>query len=342
MGDAVATQSIPYSLSAFGIALQELPKALANAHESTTSTSTTSNNSNKNGSSSSHKPAVLQELQEAAYAAVLRLARDVGNASQLCEAIGATLRSHPNESKTAIALLGCAHHSLGVVPELADNNRRFAGRVFPLPYLTTLTQILATWSADARVHAAAMLAATLPCCGPSLQDDKQAATLLSTAQALACGDKPGLPKDVTVLDAVAISCIGSKRPEALLNGVRLVLDVQQSALRWAAGVEVGVSSISNQWGAALLMLTNALLHCLAESGQCATLQTLQFTVGPAAVGGSITSLTGGLMAAKVSFADSTEAETAAATCLQRAAAQSSETGWSGRVVDAVCSVSACA
>lgn len=323
--DGPALQSIPYSLSAFGIALQELPKALATA-----------------GTDSPQPSPELQELQEAGQAAIVQLARDVGSASQLCEAIGAALRTHPNETPCALACVECACHALGVVPELPEASRRFAGRVFPPPFIAALTHILTTWSAGARPAACTMLALTLPGCGAGIQDDKQAGALLGTIQALASSSVPGSPGDVASMDAAALACVGGERPEPMLNAARLVLEVEQHALRWGGSSGASTGGVqgpagAKQWAAGLLMLANTLLTSLADAAQCEALKTLQFHVGPAAVGNSLVSTPAGLSALRAAWAEGAEAETAAGACLQRAASESD--GWSGRVVDALCAVS---
>ncbi len=67
-----------YSLSAFSMALQELPRALTgDANAATTA------------------------LRNAVMGAVRTLAQEVGDAGQMCEAISSVLRQHATPSKTA-------------------------------------------------------------------------------------------------------------------------------------------------------------------------------------------------------------------------------------------------
>lgn len=74
----VALQPSVYSLSAFSMALQELPRALtADANAATTA------------------------LHNAVMGAVRKLAQEVGDAGQMCEAISSVLRQHATPSKTA-------------------------------------------------------------------------------------------------------------------------------------------------------------------------------------------------------------------------------------------------
>lgn len=103
-------QGAAYSLSAFSLGLSELPKAWM-AHQDN------QHDNNNNASSANTHPGgqadSSSELQSAIDWAIGQLAKEVGDASQMCEAMSSALRPHAvavaagSGHQEAAALLRC-------------------------------------------------------------------------------------------------------------------------------------------------------------------------------------------------------------------------------------------
>ncbi|KAG2487550.1 hypothetical protein HYH03_013829 [Edaphochlamys debaryana] len=319
-----------YSLSAFSMALQELPRALtADANASTT------------------------KLRTAVMAAVRKLALEVGDAGQMCEAISSVLRQHATPTKTAQACLECSLVACEAIPSFPEPGRTFPGGHAPAQLLQQLAAIIGVWGpaeADSRATAVALLGAVLPACGPGLRDEKQALGLMDLVLQMARNVALGAPADVATMSRVLSACLASRQPELLLHGVRLSRALAEEALklapaegaaaaveRAAAGGErpgSGDDQADYQWGAALLLLLNNLLSGLAATANCQGLAQLRFTVPPEAC--SSLKEEGGLLVAVSPVFEGGAAAAAAEACLRGAAKQWSIEHWYGKALDALC------
>jgi hypothetical protein len=304
-----------YSLSEFSVALKELPKCI----------------SQQDVLPIAEPP--LDQLRVVVYDAVLQLSRKVGDASQLCEAIGTSLRNHANDSGEARSCLDCALQAVRVLASLPDHTRLFGGQVLPASFLAALRAAITSWGPGSRTTALLILATTLPCCGDSLADETQALALLGIVHSLASSGKPGGPLDVACMDTAVRACSSPTCPDSLLSCVRLLMDLP--LLHRQASVTAQAAPAA-QWGCALLVLVNSMLSCLADVMKCPGLRALEFDVDFGLTGLNLTPT--GLVASSWQFAAASSSEEAAAcACLQSAAGICAST-WPAGLVTAVCQV----
>ncbi|EFJ45059.1 hypothetical protein VOLCADRAFT_118567, partial [Volvox carteri f. nagariensis] len=237
----LALQQAPvYSLSAFSMALQELPRALTADQFSDTF-----------------------QLRSTIIAAMRQLAQAVGDAAQMCEAISSVLRNHATPTKQAQACLDCALAAALVIPGFQEAGRTFPGGHAPAQLLQQLAAIITVWGpadSDSRATACQLLGAVLAACGPGLRDEKQALGLMDMVLQMAQNVSLGTPPDVAIMSRVLASCLASRQPELLLHGVRLSKDADRL------------------WAVALLMLVNNLLSTLATRANCNHLLPLRFNI----------------------------------------------------------------
>ncbi len=174
-----------------------------------------------------------------------KLALEVGDAGQLCEAISSALRQHPTPSRAAQACLECALAAALAIPSFPEPGRVFPGGHAPAQLLQQLAAIVTVWGAaanDARTAACELLAAVLPSCGPGIRDEKQALGMMDLVLSMARNVQLGTPGDVVTMDRVLAACLGTRQPELLLHGVRLAKALLQEVVSFApaAGVAAQV------------------------------------------------------------------------------------------------------
>ncbi|KAG2444609.1 hypothetical protein HXX76_001353 [Chlamydomonas incerta] len=326
-----------YSLSAFSMALQELPRALtADANAATTA------------------------LRNAVMGAVRKLAQEVGDAGQMCEAISSVLRQHATPSKTAQACLECALAAALVIPNFPEAGRTFPGGHAPAQLLQQLAAIITVWGpaeAECRATACALLGAVLTACGSAgvgsggLRDEKQALGLMDLVLQMARNVSLGTPADVATMSRVLAACMDSKQPELLLHGVRLSKMLLTEAYKYAptagaaAAVERAAKDAAGEerpgtgdeesdrlWAVSLLLLVNNLLSTLASRGNCPHLLPLRFSI-PAEACTSLKEENGVLVSTSVLLqGDARFAEAS----LKGVQAEWPVSHWYGKVLDALC------
>ncbi|GLC39468.1 hypothetical protein PLESTF_000834200 [Pleodorina starrii] len=328
----LALQQAPvYSLSAFSMALQELPRALtADQYSDTT------------------------QLRGTILAAMRQLAQAVGDAAQMCEAISAVLRNHATPSKQAQACLECALAATLVIPTFPETGRIFPGGHAPAQLLQQLAAIITVWGpaeADSRATACELLGTVMLACGPGLRDEKQALGLMDMVLQMAQNVSLGTPADVATMSRVLAACLASRQPELLLHGVRLSKVLLGEALKYAplasaaaavervaaggAAVErsgTGDEDADRLWAVALLMLVNNLLTVLAARANCNHLLSLRFNV-PAGACTSLKEEGGSMVSCSPLFEGSASQ---AETCLRAVQSEWPVDHWYGKVLDALC------
>ncbi|KXZ45302.1 hypothetical protein GPECTOR_56g398 [Gonium pectorale] len=328
----LALQQPPvYSLSAFSVALQELPRALT-----------------------ADRTSVTDKLASTVGAAIRKLAQEVGDAAQLCEAISSVLRQHATPSKQAQACLQCVLTAVHVLPTFPESGRTFPGGHAPAQLLQQLAAIITVWGpaeADSRAIACELMLAVLAACGPGLRDEKQALGLMDMVLQMAGNVSLGTPADVATMGRVLAACLASRKPELLLHGVRLARVLLAEALTYtplagaaavveraasrAAGIErpgTGNEEADRLWGVALLMLVNNLLSTLAARANCSHLLPLRFSIPPDACT-SLKEENGSLVSCSLLFEGNPRSVEA---CLRTVHAEWPVEHWYGKVLDALC------
>ncbi|GFR39927.1 hypothetical protein Agub_g3 [Astrephomene gubernaculifera] len=324
----LALQQPPvYSLSAFSMALQELPRALTADKDSGTT-----------------------QLRNTVMAAMRKLALEVGDAGQMCEAISSALRQHATPTKHAQACLECALAAVRTIPSFPEPGRTFPGGHAPAQLLQQLAAIITVWGhveADARATACELLGAVLPAFGPGLRDEKQALGLMDLVLQMSRNFALGTPADVVIMGSVLATCLATSQPVLLLHGVRLAKALLTEALQFAphtgaaaaveraAGVErpgTGDDKADRLWAVALLVLVNNLLATLASRAKCTHLLPLRFNV-PVDACTSLKEESGGLVSCSLLF----EGVAASAdACMRAVQVEWPVDHWYGKVLDALC------
>ncbi|GIL95652.1 hypothetical protein Vretimale_1630, partial [Volvox reticuliferus] len=326
----LALQQAPvYSLSAFSMSLQELPRALTADQHSDTS-----------------------QLRSTIAAAMRQLAQAVGDATQMCEAISAVLRSHTMPTKQAQACLDCALAAVLAVPDFPEPGRTFPGGNAPAQLLQQLAAIITVWgpaSPDLRATACQLLGAVLTACGPGLRDEKQALGLMDMVLQMARNVSLGTPPDTAIMSRVLLTCLASRQPELLLHGVRLSKVLLKEALKYAPPANAAVAAeriasgtverpgtgdeeADRLWAVALLMLINNLLSALASRSNCNQLLPLRFNV-PVEACTSLKEEAGNLQSCSPVFEGNASA---AEACLRAVQSEWPIEHWYGKVLDALC------
>lgn len=132
-----------------------------------------------------------------------KLALDVADAGQLCEAISSALRQHVAPGPAAQACLEAALAAAEAIPAFPEPGRTFSGGLLPAQLLQQLAAIVVGWGVsapEARQAAAALLVAVLPACGEGVRDEKQALGLLTLVRQMAQNSALGTPQDVAAMD----------------------------------------------------------------------------------------------------------------------------------------------
>ncbi len=144
-----------------------------------------------------------RELHGQVIATARQLAAEVGDSSQLCDAVAAVLRRHPGgggaagsdkgkEQQVEGLTIECCLAAIGVLPEL--RNRVFPERGFPSLLVLSLSPLVLDVSAPARPLAVKMLTSVLSAVaegGAPAADERTALSALSTAFALAAASWSG-------------------------------------------------------------------------------------------------------------------------------------------------------
>ncbi|GIL43986.1 hypothetical protein Vafri_1578 [Volvox africanus] len=326
----LALQQAPvYSLSAFSMSLQELPRALTADQHSDTS-----------------------QLRSTIAATMRQLAQAVGDVAQMCEAVSAVLRSHTLPTKQAQACLDCALAAVLAVPDFPEAGRTFPGGHAPAQLLQQLAAIITVWgpaNPDLRATACQLLGAVLTACGPGLRDEKQALGLMDMVLQMAQNVSLGTPPDTVIMSRVLSTCLASRQPELLLHGVRLSKVLLVEALKYAppanAAIAVergaigtverpgtGDEEADRLWAVALLLLINNLLSTLASRANCNHLLPLRFNI-PSEACTSLKEEAGNLQSCSPVFEGSAPSVEA---CLRAVQSEWPIDHWYGKVLDALC------
>jgi len=257
-------QGAVYPLSALSLAFAELPRAVAAA----------------GGDSGA------DELSASVLAAVAGLARQVGDAGQVAEALAVALKGHAasggqeGASDGDVAVLEAALEAgiaaVNELPSFGEGARHFPGRTLPASLLHTLTPLVMcppTHRGVSRI-ARRLLAAVLPSIGGPLRDDKQAVHLAQLARAVLLGapstppdhlghasDASLTPEEYVIAGQYLETVVGCGKPAALLAAAHVGLEV-------SGGVAEGGAAGSKRSAAATLLLCSALAQQLAVAGNC--------------------------------------------------------------------------
>jgi len=244
-------QGSVYSLSALSLALTELPKALVAAAQK-------------------DEPA---KVKGTALEVVQHLSKEVGDAAQLCEAVGGSLRSYAGQPATTdqtLAALECSLASVQAISEFKDYGRSFPAKSFPGILLQQLGAfIIGVGPEDARQlqamqTAKAILGGIVPCAS-EVRDERQAYALLVLAQELVLGPS-AVPSDAALSATIVKLVVASKRPVVLLQAARVAITLRQECLE---GPAPPVQACAG------LVLLDSLLHHLAAAASCPPLLQLQ-------------------------------------------------------------------